>query len=229
MPDTFIHNAAGIAGLGLYVFLPLYFLIHFLAKKYAHKVQQNAIPLWTKLSNIASTEQRSAALSENIFQGIMILSLVYISFFSINDKKTYTPSTQLTIKTLEDNNCPKKIVKDGILSYQNADILVYIKPIIGFYAAEHSPLICWQGSGYTFGQVNTATIKNVEIYRGVLKNNQDTLQTAWWYDNGMTRTTSQTVWRAALLKGEKDFNLVNVTSADSAILHKHLEMILAEQ
>ena len=132
----------------------------------------------------------------------------------------------MTINYLEQTHCPKTIEKDGILKYKNDVILVYLKPIPGFYAAEHSPLICWQGSGYIFGQVKSMLINDIEIYTGVLKKGDETLQTAWWYDNGKSQTASQTEWRTAILKGEPNFNLVNITAVDTATLYKNIENIL---
>ncbi len=81
-------------------------------------------------------------------------------------------------------------------------------------------------SGYTFGQVKSMLINDIEIYTGVLKKGSETLQTAWWYDNGQTQTVSQTEWRTAILKGEPNFNLVNITAADTATLYKNIKLIL---
>ena len=153
--------------------------------------------------------------------------LIYFSIFEINDKKSLNKTTNFTIKNLENNRCPKTILPDGIVKYENEEILAYIKPILGFYAAEHSPLICWQGSGYTFGEVKLDTINGLEIYTGTLKKGNNTLQTAWWYDNGVTRTASQTTWRASILRGQPNFNLINISANNELVLRENIKNILS--
>jgi exosortase N len=161
------------------------------------------------------------------FSFTILAFLLYVSLYDTHDKRPLNTLTLLTIKYLEDTHCPKSQAHDGILKYDDGEILVYLKPIPGFYAAEHSPMICWQGSGYVFGQVKSTYMGGMELYTGILKKGDETLQTAWWYDNGKTRTASQTVWRTAILHGEPNFNLVNITAGDSVSLRHNIERILA--
>ena len=228
MPETFMHDAAGVVGLGLYVFLPLYFIVKKGASLGAKRKDTFIIDSISK-SNFPKIRNFLKEVSvplKYLFTTFLLGFLTYISLFEIHDKKPFNAPTLLTIKYLEDTHCPKTQAKDGILKYDNGEILVYLKPIPGFYAAEHSPMICWLGSGYTFGQVKSETIGNMEIYTGTLKKGHETLQTAWWYDNGKTQTASQITWRTAILKGEPHFNLVNITAADSVTLRLNIAYIL---
>ena len=228
MPDTFMHDAAGVVGLGVYVFLPLYFIVKtgtsFLNNS-RYTFQINTFP---KVFNFWKGVIPFKIINsfKYSFTILTLIWLTYISFYKIHDIKTDNTSNQLTINYLEQIHCPKILSKDGILKYENDEILAYLKPIPGFYAAEHSPLICWQGSGYTFGQVKSMLINDIEIYTGVLKKDDETLQTAWWYDNGKTKTASQTAWRTAIINGEPNFNLVNITSIDTSTLYKNIRFIL---
>ncbi len=228
MPDTFMHDGAGVVGLGLYVFLPLYFIVKKGASILNNSSQTLLLSTFPKVKNFWKGVFPFKIMNSfrYSFTILILIWLTYISFYKINHITPNNISNQLTINCLEQLKCPKTLEKDGVLKYKNDEILAYLKPIPGFYAAEHSPLICWQGSGYTFGQVKSMLINDIEIYTGVLKKGDDTLQTAWWYDNGNTQTASQTEWRTAILKGEPNFNLVNITAADTATLYKNIESIL---
>ena len=228
MPDTFMHDAAGVVGLGLYVFLPLYFIVKKGASILNNSRFNNSINTFPKVKNFWKGVIPFKFINsfKYSFTILTLIWLTYISFYKIHNIAPNNTSNELTINYLEKTKCPKTLSKDGILKYENDEILAYLKPIPGFYAAEHSPLICWQGSGYTFGQVKSMLINDIEIYTGVLKKREDTLQTAWWYDNGKTQTASQTAWRTAILKGEPNFNLVNITSIDTATLYKNIKLIL---
>ncbi len=217
LPNTIMHDAVGLIGLALYVFIPLYFV-----EKWAFKSHSKAV------SNTASFNKNNTFFYiKNIVLCAFSCCLIYFSIFDINDKKPLNKTTNFTIKNLENNRCPKTILPDGIVKYENGEILAYIKPILGFYAAEHSPLICWQGSGFAFGEVKLDTINGLEIYTGTLKKGNDTLQTAWWYDNGITRTASQTTWRASILRGQPNFNLINISANNELVLRENIKKILS--
>lgn len=228
MPDTFMHDAAGVVGLGLYVFLPLYFIVKKGATFLNNSRYTFPIITFPKVFNLRKVIIPLKFINsiKYSFTILTLIWLTYISFYKIHNSNPQIIPNQLTINYLEQIHCPKTMAKDGIIKYENSEILAYLKPIPGFYAAEHSPLICWQGSGYSFGQVKSMLINDVEIYTGVLKKGDEILQTAWWYDNGKTQTASQTAWRTAILKGEPNFNLVNITATDTSALYKNIFSIL---
>ncbi len=106
-----------------------------------------------------------------------------------------------------------------VLAYQFADALVYRKPIPAFYNAEHSPLICWRGSGYEIADIRRDRLLNgKEVFRGTLRREGHQLQTAWWMSNGEQTTLDQWVWRSEMASGAPPFALVNVTSVGEAEL-----------
>jgi exosortase N len=109
---------------------------------------------------------------------------------------------------------------------KTSDALVYVKPIAAFYSSEHSPTVCWRGSGYVIEQVRKLTIGQQTVYAGTLRKNNETLQTAWWFSNTHTQTISQLEWRWQMLKGQKPFKLINVTTAKEEDLEKNIRIWL---
>ncbi len=105
---------------------------------------------------------------------------------------------------------------------ENEQTLIYIKSIAGFYSSDHHPMICWSGSGYSFAKVHTDRIAYREVYSGILTKGEETLYTAWWYDNGIRHTTSQWNWRWDMLKGNRPYALVNITATNPVELKKQV-------
>jgi hypothetical protein len=100
------------------------------------------------------------------------------------------------------------------------DLLVYIKPIPEFFTGEHTPLMCWKGSGYDFKSIQKQRVEEREIYTGLLARNQEILHTAWWYSDGEMETIDQFTWRGRMLTNNRKFCLVNVTAPTEALLQQ---------
>ncbi len=103
-------------------------------------------------------------------------------------------------------------IANDVVKLENDQSLVYIKPITGFYSADHNPMICWRGSGYAFTRVEKSPVNGVFVYMALLQNGQDQLYTAWWYDNGVTCTIDQLTWRRDALQNKTKYALINVTA-----------------
>lgn len=82
-----------------------------------------------------------------------------------------------------------------------------------------------EGSGYEFKQV----AKTGSVYTAIIENGTDKLYTAWWYDNGTIRTTSQLTWRWHVLKGGKEFSLINVTTANEEQLQLQIHELFQKR
>ena len=117
----------------------------------------------------------------------------------------------------------------GVAAYRFTDAIVFRKPIGAFYHAEHSPLICWRGSGYEIvGVARRAAPDGVgELYVGTLHRGGEELRTAWWMSNGARNTIRQVAWRADMAGGAAAYALVNVTAADEAALACWVEELWA--
>jgi len=90
---------------------------------------------------------------------------------------------------------------------------------------EHTPLLCWKGSGYKFKSIKEIIINGNKIYSGQLIKPGSQLYTAWWYYNGEIQTIDQLDWRIRMIKGEEKFCLINVTAKDEISLNKNLNLI----
>jgi len=122
---------------------------------------------------------------------------------------------------------PGEPLVDGIRKFTERDVLVYVKPIPEFFSGEHTPLMCWKGTGYAFSKIENKEVAGLQLYIGTLQKDASTLYTAWWYDNGHVKTIVQSDWRFRMMKGESRFALVNVTSSSQQRLLDTVQSILA--
>jgi exosortase/archaeosortase family protein len=242
MPGTAMHEIGGLVGLGLYVFLPTWFLVRLfyflLGVKEKVFLKKNTLDSnWN--ADDADLAEKSGFLrnltkkirfnplnplnprSNYYLMGTLLFTgILWISFHETNHAKA-THQTQyptLDLKLQKENFKEKKLAH-GVVQSVSDSILIYVKPIQGFYSAEHTPLICWEGNGYEFSATNEKTLPNGQkYYTGLLKKGTETIHTAWWYSNGTTQTTSQWTWRWLDLKGESDFFLINISANEAEVL-----------
>lgn len=120
-------------------------------------------------------------------------------------------------------------MNDGISKLHNETTLLYVKPIPEFFSGEHTPLMCWRGSGFLFEGIQKRIVHGNEIYVGKLVKPDDSLFIAWWYSNGKVQTIDQTDWRMRMFKGEDRFCLVSVTTKSEDDLYAALRQILDQK
>lgn len=197
LPENPMHDVVGLVCLVVYVMLPLVFVIRWLYRTHGKSVE------------IVSLETpKPHRWPHRLATGVALLALGIVFtqlIFHQTPKRNFSESGVLQLSGFS-----KRVASDGIVQLTSPEMLVYVKPIAAFYVAEHSPLICWRGSGYRFTRVEKQTIKGTEIYTGILQKGSDRIYSAWWFDNGTHRTTDQWDWRWRMLRGEKGFCLVNV-------------------
>ncbi|MFY7787060.1 MAG: hypothetical protein ACOVQA_04215, partial [Thermoflexibacteraceae bacterium] len=147
--------------------------------------------------------------------GLFVLLSIGIAVqgYRLSQKTDTLDSVNIDLKGYQ-----KEVLTNGTLKFSTPTALVYVKPLAGFHSAEHSPLFCWQGSGYTFQHNKKITVNQQEIYIGKLTKEKDVLYTAWWFSNGKYHTLNPFVWRWQSLQGQKDFYLMNVSTSDEATL-----------
>ncbi len=145
---------------------------------------------------------------------LLVLGLAQIAIFETRRTRE-NPQTNFPELKIElpPGHFSKKYLAHGVVQYSSDSLLIYVKPIRGFFSSEHTPLICWEGSGYRFSESGEQILADGRrIYTGILKNDAgETLQTSWWYTNGTTETVSQLRWRWLDLTGAEPFFLVNFT------------------
>jgi exosortase N len=210
LPDSPLHDLAGLACLVAYVVLPVYFLFRFLYQRTGHP----AVPAPVVTANPSWGRAAGPA--------VLLAALVLLPSAGPAPRAGQLP---LPFEGLP--GYARTPLAYGITQFAHANALVYVKPISAFHSIEHSPLVCWRGSGYAFGRINEQNVGGYRVYTGELTKGADVLHTAWWFDNGKHRTTAQWEWRWRMLRGGPPYSLVNVSAATPAGLQKALEEILA--
>jgi exosortase N len=208
LPENIMHEIVGIAGLVLYVMMPLYFLGKGMMSRYGTAlVSQHP---FVRLSR-----------SKQIMLAAMGVIIVAIGF-TINPARA---EAEIPHAAVQMKGMTPVQMDGGISKLMDDELLIYVKPIPEFFSAEHTPLICWKGSGYHFKKVDQTTISGRAIYYGTLAKGDELLYTAWWYSNGSTETIDQLQWRAAMFKGGERFCIVNVTAKEEQLLLQKLRLI----
>ncbi len=211
-PENPMHEFLGILCFVIYIMLPIYFLSKCMINRFGKP-------------NV--TEHGTIHLTKFGKSCIMIMSIiVLLTGIHLNEsrKQVSTFHASASLQGFQSIN-----LNDGITKMTNDQVLIYVKPIPEFFTSEHTPLLCWQGSGYHFESIRTIKVHDQEIYMGHLVNQKSLLFTAWWYSNGKVQTIDQFDWRFRMIKGEDGFSLLNVTSDNETDLNATLHLILKEK
>ncbi len=195
-PETFSHDLIGILCFVVYVVFPLWFIINKFPFRDSFRVEK-------AIKNV----------NKKIHFGIGMITAVLFLMAVINPgKKENETLTKANIPSGWTTHFSCSVEEHGVLKLSNADYLIYIKPSRPFYSSDHTPLICWKGSGYTIKKEEIIKIGNQNVYFGELTKGEHVLYSAWWYDSGTETTISQFQWRInTLLKGNK-YQIINVIS-----------------
>ena len=208
-PENVMHDFIGILCLIVYVLVPLHFFGGWLARKYGKTKGDAGVSRPFSRRHIFAFSVISMAI---LFAGTMV------------GKKRATDGVGHADVSFGEV-IPEKL-EGGISKITTDKLLIYVKTIPEFFTGEHTPLMCWKGSGYEFEGVAAVTVDGYQIYKGTLVNEDEPLYTAWWYSNGKVETISQLDWRMRMLRGDPKFYLVNVTAADEQTLMAAISSIL---
>lgn len=216
MPDTIWHEITGICCFLLYGLLPAAWLIRTIRRRQMTIEEEKQEATVITLPCIPAPRYRFIKNSV-IAIGLLALCL----YVDESDYHRYPAfEKQIAIEGYESNYLGNAVVR-----LQNEGSLVYIKAVKGFYSTDHSPMICWVGSGYELNKLREVKYNTSNIFMGELLKNNETLYTAWWFDNGKIKTTSQLEWRWRTLSGQGNFCLVNITARTQHDLEKELDNI----
>lgn len=191
------HELLGILALFIYVALPIYGLSYCLIRQkwachagnYTSSYRQSQSPLWLWIALL----------------GMGALSL----------KQTFPQEN----RAMPDLRPPKSIVGNKSVERLASGIwksvddngrLWYFKGPLKGYKSDHSPMVCWKGSGYKLSWIRVSQ----QEYQGELHKEEGRLHTRWWYQDveAKTKTCQQWEWRIGSLLG-REYWLVNVTEA----------------
>lgn len=213
LPGTILHEITGIACFLFYIILPLYFIV----KRIASFIKPGTLPVSADKEKIIPVRKTWGI---NFF---IIPILVIASFKNLELKKEFVDNWP-TIKKLGDYSAQS--LPQLTLKLEKKGLLVYIKKIPAFYNADHTPYICWKGSGYTFENIEEEKIAGIPVYAGKLKNDTGELFTAWWYVSKDKSTLDQRVWRWDMLTRRRNYFVINVTTASKAALITEISKIV---
>lgn len=211
LPDDPMHDVIGILCLVLYVVVPLYFL------------SKLGISRYGRTCDSATSEVAPVRTFPKIVLAVLA-TIVVVTGVHIDSRRNSSHEVAHVSAELPGTIVEK--MDQGITKLYNEEILVYLKPIPEFFTSEHTPLLCWKGSGFEFESVRKTMAAGHEIYIGRLKKPGEVLFTAWWYNNGNVTTVEQWDWRVRMLRGEKRFCLVNVTAKDESLLMSRVEEMI---
>jgi exosortase N len=211
MPDTVMHDVAGIMCLLVYVIAPALLLLRWAINRYGYPEQAH------RRRYVLRSALKMSLLNVSL-AGVILLALVSRPFIATENAgiKQAAGIPGFAVAMLPGD----------IIRLQNDSLLVYIKRIPNGYYSEHHPMICWKGSGYNFYRVQETPVDGHRIYTARLQQQQDILYTAWWYDNGLVSTNSQLQWRWDALLGAHPYSLVNVTAASEKELQLAVKDLL---
>ncbi|KQS24699.1 exosortase N [Dyadobacter sp. Leaf189] len=194
-PENPLHDWAGIMCLLVYVWVPLSSLVRYLHANYGTITSLDKQPQW---------EPGGKAI---LVHFAVLVCCIYCVFHNppvSANAKAATVTIPQAYKT--------DLMKNGVIQCRSEQALIYIKPIAAFFTTEHNPAICWTGSGYELTAIREKYFGNKKIYVGTLRKGSDHLQTAWWFSSDRHITISQLDWRWKAMRGEGNFQLINVTA-----------------
>ena len=212
-PGTLSHEVIGLFCLIVYTLIPIYFATKIY---FAKKQKEDQTPL-----------QQNPISKQTIFIYLPIIISVFILNFTGpkgNHSKVDDKYQSIQLKGFE-----KSVASTNIIKLENDSVLIDIKPPVGFFGADHSPKICWSGSGYKLKNQKETQLEQYLIQTSELIDKEDNiLYTAWWFDNGTDKTGLQLEWRTKSLNGAAPFRLINVTTANPQQTLKTAKTLLSK-
>lgn|GEM_PF-266091 len=222
-PDNPLHNIIGLVFLVGYILLPMLPLTRWTIRRFGKTYPGNAaIPPSPSTGKHRPSRSRML-LTINIISAAAILLLVGLRSFS---QKAHgaglAPGDHVPGYTIKER-------EDAVLQLDNGRCLVYIKPIPGFYYTDHTPTLCWLGSGYSFSAVEEGVVAGTTIFKATMEtaSKKQRLYTAWWYDNGVHQSIRPFEWRWDLIRGAPAYSVINVTASTPQDLQTELTTILS--
>lgn len=213
MPQSWLHDCIGMVCFLAYVILPASFLCKWMTRNYGK----------SEITLVRSAKQ-PAYKTKTAFHCTVAGCILLSSFTTM----THNYSSDNPVrKAPVIQGYASHLVDENIIKLENAVSLVYIKKIPGFYAADHTPLICWRGSGYVFSRISEEDLHGTTVYSGILQKGDEQLYTIWWYANTQHVTTKQLEWRWDVLKGANNYSIVNITCSSEKLVKEEAEKILA--
>ena len=234
MPDNPLHDIIGLVSLIVYALLPFYLGVQYLTKKelktdikVKSKLPYRILPkyLIPEFQQIQGKLRIKYHEGSRFKLGLPIILLGLFFYHGIQSKQPIPVFSQ-PYPTEKFTDFQQTTTQKGMLKLENDSTLVYIKPPVSLFQGSHDPRVCWQGSGYSFQNIQVEKIEENEVYTAILKHEDEQFYTAWWYDNLEQTTIEEWEWRLEGLQGQQGYFLVNVSSINRTILLHHVNQLL---
>jgi exosortase N len=202
-PKTVGHEVIGLLSFLIYGVIPVYFLIQFTSRFsffFKEKIDENA---FRNAKNEANS--RVARISTLVFM-LLVGRAIYLDLY----KK---PSQNLVLSAETTANFEVKNLAHGVTQLRNDSTLIYLKNLPHGFTTEHSPMVCWRGSGYEFQKIERTKIGEIPVYIGILQRDTDQIHAVWWFESDNFATSDQMAWRYRVFTEGASFRLVNVNAA----------------
>ncbi len=210
MPNTLSHELIGLACIVTYGVVPVQLIL----KKHFKPTNTTVV---NQVHHII-TQKKHVVIS--ILYSALVMVFIHFAPPSSHVKKDES------FHNISLSGFSKKTVEHNVLKLESENALIYVKPSVNFYGAHHAPLLCWTGSGYQANSEQDHELETLSYSTASLSLKQDTLYSAWWFDNGSQKTCSQWDWRLDMLKGSEPYRLVNVTCKTPEQLQTQIQKIL---
>ncbi len=219
-PATVTHELLGLLSFGLYFMIPIYFWTKWVVKR---------VKRVKKIYSAQTDGIKEPLIPHPSFRlrvSLTVVLLTALTYFNLNRSHFRNIQLDPQSEKVELAGYSKSITQNKVIKFENAHALIYIKPSCHFFGPDHSPTICWKGSGYAFKNIKTQKVDSIEIYTAELKKGNEILQTAWWFDNGKEKTISQLEWRWKTAWGDEPYRLVNITAISKEELDSQIRSMI---
>ncbi|NMM48253.1 exosortase N [Marinigracilibium pacificum] len=187
LPEVWLHEGLGIFIYVFQVILPFYLILTLFDKD---KIKDEA----------------------NIYESFKFPTLKYSMLATLFALGIYFSTVQdINFKTSVISIPGSSILESGTVKIENDNSLIYLKPPVPAYKADHTPAVCWKGSGYIITTIDSREYNDISINVGKLEKGKDQLFTAWWFESKQNQTGSEWEWRKTALSTNEKFYLINIT------------------
>jgi exosortase N len=202
-PETVGHELIGLLSFGVYSIVPIYFLIK--------KTTQISFFFHEKINNQAFGNACNQLTIKDLKLPIFIFILLLTRAVLLDFYKKEAPNLVLSSTTTADFTVVN--LPNGVTQLKNDSTLIYLKNLQHGFVTEHSPMICWRGSGYEFQKIEETKIGNTPVYIGILQRDTDQIHAVWWFESDNFATNDQIEWRFRAFTEGSSFRVVNVNAA----------------
>ncbi len=205
-PEHWLHEGLGLMIYVFQILIPFFLLIRLFTRR---------------MDNIGTGHQLDLVFPSKKYFILTFLMVCVLAKQQVSATTKKALALQLDIPGYTSH-----IVKGDVLKLSNENSIVYIKSPVAPYRADHNPMVCWRGSGFSFKKIDKWPFQDLNINHAELVKGQQKVHTAWWFQSVDHRTGNQFEWRKRGLLNHESFYLINVTSPTKEGLKQQINILL---